>query len=55
MVLKSSQPSDKVQGNSVPQKRKRLSGRLSTNVIDSSASRGGGRILSLWRVAFSMN
>ena len=49
------QASDRVEGNSASQKRKRLSGKLLTNVIDSSASGGGGRISSLWRVARMIN
>ena len=49
------QVSDKVEGNSDSQKRKRLSGKLLTNVMDLLFSRGGGRILSLWRVACVMN
>ena len=53
--LKSLQASSKVLGNSVSQKRKRLSGRLSTNVMDSSASRGGGRILNWWWMVLSLN
>ena len=42
-------------GLPVSQMRKRLSGRLSTNVMDSSASRGGGRILNWWWMVLSLN
>ena len=44
-VRKSSHASARVRGGSVSQNRNRLSGKLSTNMVESSASRGGGRIL----------
>ena len=40
-VRKSSHASARVKGGSVSQNRNRLSGRLSTNMVESSASRGG--------------
>ena len=51
LLRKSSQASARVRGCSVSQKRNRLSGRLSTKMVESSASRGGGRSLRLFRVS----
>ena len=50
-LRKSSQASSRVRGCSVSQKRNRLSGRLSTKMVESSASRGGGRSLRLFLVS----
>ena len=50
-LRKSSQASSRVRGCSVSQKRNRLSGRLSTKMVESSASLGGGRSLRLFLVS----
>ena len=53
LSMKSVQASARLCGYVSPQKRKRLSGRLRINMTDSSASRGGGRILSLNSVSLA--
>ena len=55
LVVKSLQASARLCGNSVSQNRKRLSGRFRTKMMVSSASRGGGRSLSLNSVSFVVN
>ena len=55
LVVKSLQASARLCGNSVSQNRKRLSGRFRTKMMVSSASRGGGRSLSLNSVSLVVN
>ena len=52
--LKSSMASVRVWALSLPQKKKKLSGRVLTYIIDSSASLGGGMGLSLISAIFRL-
>ena len=54
-LLKVTHASSRVRGASVSQNRKRLSGRFDTNMVDSLASGGGGRMVKLCWVSCCAN